>query len=96
MILLNLYKKNDIVCLSESKLADTDTVCIDGFTSFYKNRDIFKRKLGGTLLLVRNCLLKYLTVYEENRFKQKKMINRYYSIINLLILNFVEMASGLP
>ena len=81
---INFIQKHDIICISESRLADTDSVDIDGFTAFYNNRDSLIRKPGGTLLLVRNCLLKYLTVYEENRFKHKieKSLTQHYNFVN--------------
>ena len=50
-----LIKKHDIICISESKLSDVDTVDIEGYTAFYKNRQKYVRKSGGILLLVKNC-----------------------------------------
>ena len=61
---ISFIKNHDIICFSESKLADTDTVEIEGYTAFYKNRDIYRRKSGGLLLLVRNCYLKHIRIYE--------------------------------
>ena len=57
--------QHDIVCISESKLSDTDTVNIQGFTSFYKNRKNYLRKSGGLLVLVRDCYVKNIKIYEH-------------------------------
>ena len=50
---INFLNKHDVICISESKLADTDTVNIDGYTSFYKNRDKYLHKSGGVLVLIK-------------------------------------------
>ena len=81
---ISFINKHDIICFSESKLADTDTVEIEGYTAFYKNRDIYRRKSGGLLLLVRNCYLKHIRIYEETRFKHKipNELLIYYSFVS--------------
>jgi hypothetical protein len=48
---VDLITKYDIVCLVESKLADTDKVDISGYTAFYKNREKYRHKSGGILIL---------------------------------------------
>ena len=81
---IQLIRNHDIICISESKLADTDSVKVDGYTAFYKNRSKFKRKSGGILVLINNRLLKYLEVIEEESLKHKieeDSIN-YYSFVN--------------
>ena len=44
----------DLICLTESKLDNFDTVNIPGYTCFQKNRKIFKHKSGGVALLVKD------------------------------------------
>ena len=67
---INFINEHDIICISESKLSYEDSVNIDGFTAFYKNRKHFKRKSGGILVLIRNEYVKYVKIYEEESYKQ--------------------------
>ena len=88
--ILSIIESHDIICISESKLSDTDIVDIKGYTAFYKNRSKFKRKLGGILLLVKDCFLSFITVFEEERFKCKidqSVINNYSFVKNTLSKN---------
>ena len=62
---------HDIICINESKLSDADIVQINGFTTFYKNRRKYKRQSGGVLLLIRDRFLKYVTIFEEERFRDR-------------------------
>ena len=81
---INFLNKHDVICISESKLADTDTVNIDGYTSFYKNRDKYLHKSGGVLVLIRNNLLENVTVFEELSSKEKidKNVQKHYKFVN--------------
>ena len=77
---IEFINKHDIICISESKLSYEDTVNIEGFTSFYKNRLQFKRKSGGILILIRNKFVKYVKIYEEESYKpfiEKEQLNYY-------------------
>ena len=60
---------HDIICISESKLSNTDFVHFDGYTPFFKNRLKCTRKSGGILVLIRNSLANYVTVYELEELK---------------------------
>ena len=83
----NIVKKHDIISVSESKLSDTDTVEIDGYTSFYKNRSKFKRRSGGVLVLIKNCYLPHVKIYEEDCCKNKidKSIIENYTFVNFAL-----------
>ena len=73
-------KSHDIVCISESKLSNTDIVNIQGYTSFYKNRKKYRRKSGGILLLVKDCYVKHLKIFENEVYKStidSNIINKY-------------------
>ena len=77
---IEFINKHDIICISESKLSYEDTVNIEGFTSFYKNRLQFKRKSGGILILIRNQLVKYVKIFEEESYKpfiEKEQLDYY-------------------
>ena len=70
----------DVVCISESKLSNSDQFDLKGFTTFYKNRKKFKRKSGGILILIRNWLVNYVSIYEEEKMREyidKKLIQHY-------------------
>ena len=49
---IQFIRQHDIICISESKLEDTDCVKIEGYTAFYKNRYKFKKKSGDILVLI--------------------------------------------
>ena len=68
---VNFIQSYDIVAITESKFSDTDTVQIDGYTPFYKNRNKFKRKSGGILLLVNDKLLPFINIFENSDLKHK-------------------------
>jgi hypothetical protein len=76
----------DLICLVETKLADTDTVDLPGYTAFYKNREKYKHKSGGILMLIKDCYVKCVTVFEEKVF-QPNIINNdnsvYYNFVNV-------------
>ena len=80
---MDFITKYDIVCISESKLTDTDSVNVEGFTPFYKNRTKFKRKSGGILVLIKNHLLKYIKLYEEEQYKNRIDFSnmQYYTFV---------------
>ena len=77
-------ESHDIICISESKLSDNDSVEIQGFTPFYKNRKKYLRKSGGLLVLVRNCYAKHIKIYEHESHKHKidKSIIDHYVFTN--------------
>ena len=95
--------KFDIICISESKLADTDDVSIDGYTSFYKNRQRYKKKSGGLLVLVKNTFVTYVTVFEENSYKNKidTALHERYEFVqhdisrNVLVFQILDPKTGL-
>jgi hypothetical protein len=60
----NLLRQFHIVCVSESKLSNCDTVEIDGYYSFYKNRKKYKRRSGGIFVLIKESLMPYVTIFE--------------------------------
>ena len=68
---ITFVKSYDIIVITESKFSDTDSVQIDGFTPFYKNRSKFKRRSGGILLLVRNVLVPWVNIIENIQMKNK-------------------------
>ena len=43
---ITFVKNHDVIVITESKFADTDSIHIDGYTPFYKNRNKFRRKSG--------------------------------------------------
>ena len=53
----NYIKQYDIVCLAETKLCDLDSIVIDGYDIFIKNRSRFKRKSGGITCIVNKQIL---------------------------------------
>ena len=67
----NFIKLHDIICISESKLSDTETVHIEGFTSFYRNRKKFKKRSGGLLLLVKDCYVKHIKYMKMKSINQR-------------------------
>ena len=62
--LLEFVSLHDIACISESKLSKTDSIDMVGFTPFYKSRGKFRRKSGGIVVLIKNKLLPYITLFE--------------------------------
>ena len=70
---LSLIFNHDIIAISESKPDDTDSVDVPGYVPFYKNRGKFRRKSGGVLLLIKEELAQYVTVF-ESRIKSRKLI----------------------
>ena len=46
----------DVICLSETKLDQFDTVNIDGYKFIFANREIARRKSGGVCVLIKNDL----------------------------------------
>ena len=81
----------DVICLLESKLADTDEIHIDGFTMFYKNRDKYKHKSGGILVMLKDCYVKYVTIFEESCFKSRvnSDVMEKYQFVNFELCNNV-------
>ena len=69
--ILSLIFNHDIIAISESKLYDTDAVDVPGYVAFYKNRGKFRRKSGGVLLLIKEELAQYVTVFESKDKKPK-------------------------
>ena len=77
---INFVNTHDIICISESKLSNEDSVEFDGFTTFYKNRLKFKKKSGGIVILIRNKYIKHLKIYEEESYKsliENSLLNNY-------------------
>ena len=68
---LSLISNHDIIAISESKLDDTDAVDVPGYVAFYTNRGKFRRKSGGVLLLIKEELAQYVTVFESKDKKPK-------------------------
>eukprot|EP00745_Piridium_sociabile_P015887 TRINITY_DN23701_c0_g1_i2.p1 TRINITY_DN23701_c0_g1~~TRINITY_DN23701_c0_g1_i2.p1 ORF type:complete len:225 (-),score=19.75 TRINITY_DN23701_c0_g1_i2:6-680(-) len=68
---VSLINQYDVVAVSESKLSDADEVQIAGYTAFYKNRDRFIARSGGLLLLVKEHIAKFVTVFETITNKHK-------------------------
>ena len=68
---LSLISNHDIIAISESKLDDTDAVDVPGYVAFYNNRGKFRRKSGGVLLLIKEELAQYVTVFESKDKKPK-------------------------
>lgn len=57
----------DVICLTETKTDDTDVLQIPGFSVFLKNRcRLSKVRSGGIALLIRDSLVKYVTVINTN------------------------------
>ena len=69
---LSLISSHDIF---ESKLDDIDAVDVPGYVAFYKNKGKFRRKSGGVLLLIKEELAQYVTVF-ESRDKKPKIYTR--------------------
>ena len=72
--------KYDIIAFSETKLDDFDSISIQGYTAFYKNRSIFKRKSGGIMLCIKNTLLDHITIIESVNRKDRirsTVMNKY-------------------
>ena len=73
----------DIIVVTESKFADTDTINIDGFTPFYKNRSKYRHKSGGIIVLIRNFLLPYVKIIENIKMESKIFENHdKYTFVN--------------
>ena len=68
---LSFIKNYDAVVVTESKFSDTDSVNIDGYTAFYKNRSKFRRKSGGILLLIKDWLVPWVHIIENVKLKNK-------------------------
>ena len=85
----NLITKYDIICLSETHLSDIEEVKIAGFTSFYKNRQKYKKKSGGLLVLIKDTWTQYVTLYENVNYKTKIAddAKNYYTFVNHDISN---------
>ena len=68
---LSFIQNYDVVVVTESKFSDTDSVNIDGYTPFYKNRSKFRRKSGGILLLIKDWLVPWVHIIESIKLKNK-------------------------
>ena len=81
---LSLISNHDIIAISESKLDDTDAVDVPGYVAFYKNRGKFRRKSGGVLLLIKEELAQYVTVFESKDKKPKidTRVKKHYCFIS--------------
>ncbi|KAK6174155.1 hypothetical protein SNE40_017484 [Patella caerulea] len=56
----------DIVCLTETKLGNTDEIRIDNFTLFVKNRKRSKINSGGVAVLVKNKYISFINVHDTD------------------------------
>ena len=77
---LHVLESRDILCLTETHLDGFDSVEVDGFTCFMKNRLLFKRKSGGIAALVRNNIAKKIKVIENidyNKHVDTNLLNQY-------------------
>ena len=83
-IFLSLISSHDIIAISESKLDDTDAADVPGYVAFYKNRGKFRRKSGGVLLLIKEELAQYVTVFESKAKKPKidTRVKKHYCFIS--------------
>ena len=81
---MNLITKFDIVTLTETNLDDIDTVEVPGYVPFYKNRAKYRRKSGGILLLVREELVKQVTILESKYLVSKvdSKVKKYYRFVD--------------
>ena len=81
---MSLISNHDIIAISESKLDDTDAVDVPGYVAFYKNRGKFRRKSGGVLLLIKEELAQYVTVFESKDKKPKidTRVKKHYCFIS--------------
>ena len=81
---MSLISNHNIIAITESKLDDTDTVDVPGYVAFYKNRGKFRRKSGGVLLLIKEELAQYVTVFESKDKKPKiyTRVKKHYCFIN--------------
>ena len=55
----------DIICLSETKLDQFDSVNINGFKFIFANRELARRKSGGVGVLIKNDLWPYIKVLDD-------------------------------
>ena len=85
---LSLISNHDIITISESKLDDTDAVDVPGYVAFYKNRGNFRRKSGGVLLLIKEELAQYVTVFKSKAKKPKidTKVKKHYCFMCLCFI----------
>jgi hypothetical protein len=76
----NFIKKYDIVCITETKLCDSDSLELDGFSVFMKNRSKAKRNSGGVAVLVRKDLTNYVEILDS-----QSDFNMWFKISNELL-----------
>lgn len=81
--LKDLVKKRDICCFIESKLTDTDVAEFEGYASFYKNREYPEHPSGGVLTLIKESVLPFVTVYEDEKreYDVNTSIKEYYKFV---------------
>ena len=62
----------------------TDAVDVPGYVAFYKNRGKFRWKSGGVLLLIKEELAQYVTVFESKDKKPKidTRVKKHYCFIS--------------
>ena len=59
---IETIKQFDVICMSETKLTDTDVISCEGFTFFNApTRQKFTRSSGGIGFLVKNSLTKFVS-----------------------------------
>ena len=79
----DLLKSKDILCLTETKLDNADTIDLNDFICFKKNRMHFKHKSGGIAALIRKNVVKNMTVIKNIDFKKHvdDNVKRYYRFV---------------
>lgn len=84
---LNEY---DIIGLQESKLDDIDSVSINGYTIFHKNRKSCSRyRSGGITLLVRNELSSHITILRND-----SKLTLWFSVSKNIMPNNSDLICG--
>ena len=86
-----LIKKNDIVCLQETKTDDIDKIDLEGYTFKMKNRKKIGRKSGGIILGYKDHLENYIEPLEteSNYIFWFKVSSKLFNLSDDLIFGIV-------
>lgn len=92
----------DILCLGETKTDDSDIIQVPGYSTFLKNRTkLAKIRSGGIGLLVKDALLKYVSVvHTECMFFGLKLVTYFLILMKMftvaLYISRPKIANTLP